>query len=76
MVLFKIKPNEIYKIELEIAMHEGTKTEFAKKIGVSLSYLSRVLSGKVNVGPKVAIKIANGLGKSVDMIFHEVRKRS
>lgn len=42
---------------------------FAKKIGISGSHLSQIISGKRTPSPEIAKKICDGLGVAFDDIF-------
>ncbi|SEN87026.1 DNA-binding transcriptional regulator, XRE-family HTH domain [Amphibacillus marinus] len=57
------------KAKLMIAETGNSLGSFAKKVGISQGYLSQILSKKNNPSPKVAYKIANGLGVDIHNIF-------
>lgn len=64
---FKLKDSE--QIRVLISYLGKSQREFAESISISHGYLSQILNGKRNVSPKVALKIANGVGKTIDSIF-------
>lgn len=51
-----------------ISLQGETVRSFSKNNGISYGYLSQILNGK-EPSPKVAKKISDGVGKSIDDIF-------
>lgn len=60
---------DIKYVRLKIAKEGKSLRDFARKIGISQSYLSQLLNKKHPPSAQVAYKIANGLGEEVDKIF-------
>lgn len=59
-------PNRIKQRREEL---ELTQTELAKKLKISISYLSKVENEKTPINVKLAIRIARALRTSVEEIF-------
>jgi transcriptional regulator with XRE-family HTH domain len=53
----------------ELRGFDLTQDEFARKIGVSQSYLSTVEHGRVEVGAEVLLAISRGCGKSLEWLL-------
>lgn len=61
-------PNRIQERRLELEM---TQAELAKRLKISVSYLSKLENEKVNVNVALAIRIARALRTSVEDIFFD-----
>lgn len=61
-------PNRIQERRLEL---ELTQAELAKKLKISISYLSRLENEKTPINVKLAIRIARALRTSVEEIFFD-----
>ena len=61
-----------------LTARNGTASWLAKKLGVSMSYLSQMASGKANIAPKRAVEIeqaTDGIVSRKDMFpddWHEI----
>ncbi|GAP00806.1 hypothetical protein FFRU_012150 [Fructobacillus fructosus] len=57
--------------ELKRHIYQGGESisGFSRRIGVSVPYMSNVVSGKMNPSPTTAKKIADGLGVKLTSIF-------
>lgn len=64
---FKIKDSE--QMRILISYLGKSQRGFADSISISHGYLSQILNGKRSASPTVALKIANGVGKTIDSIF-------
>jgi transcriptional regulator with XRE-family HTH domain len=53
----------------ELRGFDITQHEFARRIGVSQSYLSTVEHGRVEVGAEVLLAISRGCGKSLEWLL-------
>lgn len=62
----ELMPNRIQERRLEL---ELTQAELAKKLKISISYLSRLENEKVNINVSLAIRIARALRTSVEELF-------
>lgn len=69
MKMLNLKLKDVSSTRSEIYLMGFSINKFAKKIGVSPSQLSKVLSGEANPYPPFAKKIANGLGVEISDIF-------
>ncbi|AQU78305.1 helix-turn-helix transcriptional regulator [Planococcus faecalis] len=67
--MIKIELKNPLDVKIAIAERGKNVREFAKEIGISHSYMSQILSEKRQPSPKVANKIAVGLGVNFDGIF-------
>lgn len=67
MVKLKIRNEE--KVRKMIALRGESANAFAKRIGTSNSYLSRILTGTISTGPRMAKIIADGLNQDIVDIF-------
>lgn len=54
---------------LELIKKGYTQRSFARKIGISSPYMSQIINGSRNPGPKVAKKVCDGLSVCFDEIF-------
>jgi putative transcriptional regulator len=61
-------PNRIQQRRLELEM---TQAELAKKLKISISYLSRLENNRININVKLAIRIARVLQARVEDIFFD-----
>jgi putative transcriptional regulator len=61
-------PNRIQQRRLELEM---TQAELAKKLKISISYLSRLENERVNINVRLAIRIARALRARVEDIFFD-----
>lgn len=61
-------PNRIQQRRLELEM---TQAELAKKLKISISYLSRLENERVNINVRLAIRIARALRTRVEDIFFD-----
>lgn len=61
-------PNRIQERRLELDL---TQVELAKKLKISVGYLSKLENEKVNINVSLAIRIARALRTSVEDIFFE-----
>lgn len=53
----------------ELRGYDLTQKEFAKRIGVSQSYLSSMENGKVEVGAAILLRVAEQCGKSIEWLL-------
>lgn len=67
MVIVQLKDRK--KVKILIAGAGKSLRDFSLETGVSHSYLSQILNGFKSPSPKVAKKIANGLGGSINDFF-------
>jgi putative transcriptional regulator len=61
-------PNRIQERRLELDL---TQAELAKKLKISVGYLSKLENEKVNINVSLAIRIARALRTSVEDIFFD-----
>lgn len=61
-------PNRIQERRLELDL---TQAELAKKLKISISYLSKLENEKTPINVKLAIRIARALRTSVEEIFFD-----
>lgn len=61
-------PNRIQQRRLELEM---TQAELAKKLKISVTYLSRLENERVNINVRLAIRIAKALRANVEDIFFD-----
>jgi putative transcriptional regulator len=61
-------PNRIQQRRLELEM---TQAELAKKLKISVTYLSRLENNRININVKLAIRIARVLQARVEDIFFD-----
>lgn len=64
---FKLKDSE--QVRALISYSGKSQRTFAESINVSHSYLSQILNDKRNVSPAMALKIADGVGETIESIF-------
>lgn len=57
------------RTKIMIAETGNSLRSFSEKINISHCYLSQIINKKRNPSPKVANKIAQGLGSKIDDIF-------
>lgn len=55
-----------YIIEAYLEPLEMTRTELADRLGVSASAVSRILTGKSDVSPEMAVRFERVLGRSAE----------
>lgn len=67
MVIISLKNRT--KILAMIAKNGKNLNSFADEIGISSGYLSQILNGKKNPSPKIAHKIAKGIGVNLEEVF-------
>jgi len=53
----------------ELRGFDMTQEEFARKLGISQSQLSRYEKGKSEIGPDVLLRISQKLGKSMEWLL-------
>ncbi|WP_280990897.1 helix-turn-helix transcriptional regulator [Lactiplantibacillus carotarum] len=63
------KPKDSNEIRISISYLGKSQRAFADSIHVSHGYLSQILNGKKTASPTVAMKISNGIGKTIDSVF-------
>ena len=63
----KIRNTNEFKVRL--AKNGFTQTEFAEKIGMSLTYMNKAINGERNIGVKAAGKMQQGLKAKFDELF-------
>ncbi|ULT55439.1 helix-turn-helix domain-containing protein [Neobacillus drentensis] len=61
-------PNRIQQRRLELEM---TQAELAKRLKISVTYLSKLENERVNINVKLAIRIARALRARVEDIFFD-----
>lgn len=67
--MVNLKMKNANEVRLMIAKEGHTIKTFARKIGVSHSYISQIINGVRVPSPVVAKKISNGLGMELEDIF-------
>lgn len=67
MVIIQLKDRK--KVKVLIATAGKSLRSFSLEVGISHSYLSQILNGFKSPSPKVAKKIADGLGRSINDFF-------
>ena len=70
MIVFKMKDSK--QVKLTIAKSGNNLKTFSQEIGISYSYLSRIITGKNTPSAITAKKIASALNKDVTEIFDVV----
>jgi len=63
--MITMHPGE-YISEMFMSSNEITTTELAEKLQVSVASVSRILNGKSDVSPKMALKLQRVLGRSAE----------
>jgi DNA-binding XRE family transcriptional regulator len=61
-------PNRIQERRLKLGM---TQAELAKKLNISVSYLSKLENDRTNINVSLAIRIARALRTRVEDIFFD-----
>lgn len=63
--MIAIHPGE-YISEVYLEPLEMSRTELAERLGVSTSTVSRILAGKAEVTPEMAVRLQHVLGRSAE----------
>ena len=65
-----------FQLEDAIAQEGITQTELAQRLGVSKSYVTRILNGQPNMTIRTLVKFANALNRKVSLQFLEFGLRA
>lgn len=60
---------DILELRGLIAKRGHSLRSFSKNSGISISYLSEIVNGKVSPSPKMAKRISNALGVEIEYLF-------
>lgn len=68
--MINLTAKDTNKIKMLIACNGQSLKGFTQKVGLSYSYMSRVVSGKENTSANTGQRIADGLGVKLEEIFY------